>query len=137
VKTNLVIFLIIGVFFFTFAIKNVNSETMIYKSVDNISNNIPRKEDLVGKYLVKSDKKSNLTLNEDGTYSLMINVCNDYYLLSGNYELRDTKLILKNNSSEYEDLKENSELNFTIIDGNTIKNEESLVCITQGTIFEN
>ena len=135
-KNSLLIFLIIGSFFFSFAIKNVNSETMIYNAVDDYYNKIPRKKDLVGKYTIKNDKKSYLLLNNDGTYSLSINVCNNYLLLSGLYELRDTKLILKNTIADYEDLKDNNELNFTIIDDHRIRNDENLVCTTQDSLFE-
>ena len=135
-KNSLLIFLIIGSFFFSFAIKNVNSETMIYNAVDDYYNKIPRKKDLVGKYTIKNDKKSYLLLNNDGTYSLLINVCNNYLLLSGLYELRDTKLILKNTIADYEDLKDNNELNFTIIDDHRIRNDENLVCTTQDSLFE-
>lgn len=109
---------------------------MIYKSVNDNDSDIPRKNELIGKYLVKNDKKSNLTLNDDGTYSLIINVCDNYYSLSGSYELRDTKLVLLNNTNEYEDLKDNKELNFTILNDHKIKNDENLVCISQETLFE-
>ena len=36
----------------------------------------------------------------------------------------------------YDDLDGNEELSFTIIDGNTIKADESLVCTMQETLFE-
>ena len=134
-KIKLAIFLIIGVFFSTFAGSVANSETMIYKSIDNTLT-IPKKSDLIGTYTVKSDKKSFISLNNDGTYNLTINVCNDYLTLSGTYELRDSKLILKNNINDYDDLNNNKELNFTIIDSNKIKSDENLVCIPQETLFE-
>lgn len=134
-KIKLAIFLIIGVFFSTFAGSVANSETMIYKSIDNTLT-IPKKSDLIGTYTVKSDKKSFISLNNDGTYNLTINVCNDYLTISGTYELRDSKLILKNNINDYDDLNNNKELNFTIIGSNKIKSDENLVCIPQETLFE-
>lgn len=107
-KIKLVIFLIIGVFFSTFAGSVANSETMIYKSIDDTFS-IPKKNDLIGTFAVKSDKRSIISLNDDGTYNLTINVCNDYLTLSGTYELRDSKLILKNNINDYDDLNNNKE----------------------------
>ena len=98
--------------------------------------NIPKKQDLLGTYKVKNDKNVNLTLNDNGTYSLTINVCEKYLFLSGIYELRDSKLILKNETSGYEDIDGNKELSFTIIDEHTISSDESLVCTMQKTLFE-
>ena len=98
--------------------------------------NIPKKQDLLGTYMVKDDKHVKLTLNDNGTYSLAINVCENYLLLSGNYELRDSKLILKNTNEMYEDLLGNEELSFTIIDNKSISSDESLVCTVQKTLFE-
>ena len=86
--------------------------------------------------MVKDDKHVKLTLNDNGTYSLAINVCENYLLLSGNYELRDSKLILKNTNEMYEDLIGNEELSFTIIDNKSISSDESLVCTVQKTLFE-
>ena len=98
--------------------------------------NIPKKKDLLGTFKVKDDKHVTLTLEDNGTYSLSINVCEKYLLLSGNYELRDTKLVLKNTNEDYGDLIENNELSFTILDDHTITSDESLVCTTQKTLFE-
>ena len=98
--------------------------------------NIPKKQDLLGTYVVKDDKQVKLTLNENGTYSLAIDVCESYLTLSGNYELRDSKLILKNSNEMYEDLIGNEELSFTIIDNNSISSDESLICTVQKTLFE-
>ena len=97
---------------------------------------IPKKQDLLGTYIVKSDKHVELTLDDYGYYSLSINVCDNYLLLSGPYELRNSKLILKNTNDQYDDLIRNEELTFTIIDSNTITSDESLVCTTQETLFE-
>ena len=140
-KSGFGFFMIIGIIFFAFTIINVYSETLIFNDVNNsliVSSisNIPRKKDLIGTYIVKSDKKTSLVLNDDGTYNLVINVCDDYLNLSGNYELRDSKLILRNDSDYYEDLDGNLELSFTIIDYNKIKVDENLVCTFQETLFE-
>ena len=96
----------------------------------------PKKNDLLGTYTVKKDKHVQLTLNDDGTYYLSINVCDSYLFLSGTYELRNSKLILKNTNEEYDDLIKNEELSFTIVDSNNITSDESLVCTTQETLFE-
>lgn len=98
--------------------------------------NIPKKQDLLGTYTVKNDKHVQLTLNDNGTYSLSINVCNDYLLLSGTYELRNTKLVLNNSNEDYDDLIKNEELTFTIVDSNNITSDESLICTMQETLFE-
>jgi len=97
---------------------------------------IPKKQDLLGTYIVKSDKHVKLTLDDYGYYSLSINVCDSYLLLSGTYELRNSKLILKNSNNQYDDLIRNEELSFTIKDSNSIISDESLVCTTQETLFE-
>lgn len=98
--------------------------------------NIPKKKDLVGTFVVKDDKHVKLTLEDSGSYSLAINVCDNYLFLSGSYELRDSKLILKNTNESYNDLLGNEELSFTIVDNKTITSDESLVCTTQKTLFE-
>ena len=98
--------------------------------------NIPKKNDLLGTYTVKNDKHVSLTLNDNGIYYLSINVCDNYLLLSGNYELRNSKLVLKNINKDYYDLVGNEELTFTIVDSNNIISDESLVCTTQETLFE-
>ena len=97
---------------------------------------IPKKQDLLGTYIVKNDKHVKLTLDDYGYYSLSINVCDSYLLLSGTYELRNSKLILKNSNNQYDDLIRNEELSFTIKDSNSIISDESLVCTTQETLFE-
>jgi hypothetical protein len=98
--------------------------------------NIPKKQDLLGTYTVKDDKHVKLILNDNGTYNLAINVCNDYLTLSGSYELRDSKLILKNTNELYDDLIGNEELSFTIKDDKSIISDESLICTVQETLFE-
>ena len=95
-----------------------------------------KKVDLLGTYIVKSDKNSKLTLKNDGTYELIISVCEKHITLTGKYELTNTKLKLKNTANSYEDLKDNEELSFTIVDENIIKSDESLMCTSQGTLFE-
>ena len=95
-----------------------------------------KKVDLLGTYIVKSDKNSKLTLKNDGTYELIISVCEKHITLTGKYELTNTKLKLKNTANFYEDLKDNEELSFTIVDENIIKSDESLMCTSQVTLFE-
>lgn len=97
---------------------------------------IPKKNQLLGTYVAKNDKNTKLILKNDGTYSLTIDVCEDYLLLTGKYELRDSNLKLHNNSKYHEDLDGNEELSFTILDENTIISNERLVCTTQETLFE-
>lgn len=139
-KNNSLFFGIIGTIAIAFAVTNVNSmQTKIYygdKDPNLIEKRVLKKNDLLGTYTVKGDKNSNISLNNDGTYSLTINVCEKYLTLKGEYELADTKLKLKNNNYLYDDLDGNEELYFTIVDGNTIKSDESLVCTTQETLFE-
>ena len=141
-KGNFLIF-IIGALLLFFVTTNVNSlQTFIIRN--NIetktigsTKKIPKKNDLVGTYKVKNDKKAFLKLKEDGTYDLNINVCNDYLLLNGKYELMDTKLKLYNNNDLiYEDLNGNMELSFKIVDENILESLESLVCTEQETLFE-
>ena len=56
---------------------------------------------------------------------------------TGKYELMDSKLKLYNESNlMYEDLAGNMELSFTIVNDNTIKSLEKLVCTEEGTLFE-
>ena len=142
-RSNSLFFGIIGTIAAAFAATNAKS-LQTNASITNPDGNIivtetvsaPKKNDLLGTYTVKNDKNTKLTLKNDGTYSLTINVCEKYLLLSGNYELRDTKLVLKNTNEDYGDLIENNELSFTILDDHTITSDESLVCTTQKTLFE-
>ena len=136
---------IIGALIIFFLSTNVFSlQTFIGNSdfendVNNVGNikNIPKKNDLIGTYIVKKDKQSNISLKEDGTYTLTINACDNYLLLTGKYELMDSKLRLYNESNlMYEDLAGNMELSFTIVNDNTIKSLEKLVCTEEGTLFE-
>ncbi len=124
----------------TTSINNFRANASITNQDDNVivkeSVSIPKKKDLLGTYIVKNDKNTKLTLKNDGTYSLTINVCKKYLLLTGTYDLRDSKLTLKNKSKYHEDLNGNEELSFTIIDEKTIKSDESLVCTSQETLFE-
>ncbi len=95
----------------------------------------PRKNQLIGTYTTEKNKNVKLILDEDGNYSLTIDVCENYLVLSGTYELRDSMLKLHNTSDYHSDLSKNEELTFTIIDDKNIKLEESLVCTTQNTLF--
>ena len=98
--------------------------------------NGPKKDNLIGTYIVQDDKFSKLDVKEDGSYSLTINVCEKYIELAGKYEIRDTKLKLINNEYSYEDLNGNEELTFSIVDEKTLRADESLVCVPQETLFE-
>lgn len=142
-RSNSLFFGIIGTFAVALAatnVKNVQTNASITNQDDNViveeAISIPKKQELLGTYIVKNDKNTKLTLKNDGTYSLTINVCEKYLLLSGTYELRDSKITLKNSSNYHEDLSGNEELSFTIIDNKTIMSDESLVCTTQETLFE-
>ena len=95
----------------------------------------PKKNQLIGTYTTEKNKNVKLILDEDGNYSLTIDVCENYLVLSGTYELRDSMLKLHNTSDYHSDLSKNEELTFTIIDDKNIKLEESLVCTTQNTLF--
>ncbi len=124
----------------TVNVKSLQTNLNLTKIDDDFSTQIaanrPKKQDLLGTFKVKKDKNVKLTLNDNGTYSLTINVCETYLFISGTYELRGSKLILKNNAASYDDLRENEELSFTIIDDHTVSSDESLVCTTQKTLFE-
>ena len=121
-------------------VKSLQTNINLYDIDDNYSLqtklNIPKKQDLLGTFTVKDDKHVKLTLEDSGSYYLAINVCDNYLLLSGSYELRDSKLILKNTDGSYSDLLGNEELSFTILDNHSITSDESLVCTTQETLFE-
>jgi hypothetical protein len=95
----------------------------------------PKKNQLIGTYTTEKNKNVKLILDSDGNYSLTIDVCENYLVLSGTYELRDSMLKLHNTSNYHSDLSNNEELTFTIIDDKNIKLEESLVCTTQNTLF--
>lgn len=141
-RSNSLLFGIIGTLAVALAatnVKNIQTNIGITDHDDVIvteSVSIPKKKDLLGTFIVKNDRNSKLTLKDDGTYSLIIDVCEKYLLLTGTYELRDLKLKLHNSSSYHDDLVGNEELSFTIIDANTIMSDESLVCTTQETLFE-
>ena len=95
----------------------------------------PKKNQLIGTYTTENNKSVKLILGEDGNYSLTIDVCENYLVLSGTYELRDSVLKLHNTSNYHSDLNNNEELTFTIIDDKNLKLDESLVCTTQNTLF--
>ena len=143
-KSNSLFFGIIGTLAVGFATVNAKSLQTNINITDSNEKGIivaetvkaPKKNELLGTYVVKKDRNSKLTLKNDGTYSLTINVCEKYLLLTGTYDLRDSKLILHNNSNYHEDLEGNAELTFTIIDETSITSDESLVCTTQNTLFE-
>jgi hypothetical protein len=95
----------------------------------------PKKNQLIGTYTTENNRSVKLILGEDGIYSLTIDVCENYLVLSGTYELRDSVLKLHNTSNYHSDLNNNEELTFTIIDDKNLKLDESLVCTTQNTLF--
>ncbi len=128
-----IVILIILVFFF---INLANDD-----DVNLINNSIDRSgvvEDVTGSYEVKNDKNSKLLLNDDGTYSFNLNICEGYLELKGVYEVRDRNLYLINRTSyeEYTNLYDNEEFHFTILDDNSIRLEEDLVCLYRETLFE-
>ena len=94
--------------------------------------------DVTGVYTVKKDKNSRVLLNDDGTYSLNLNVCDGYLELNGQYEVRDKNIYLinRNNYEDYPSLTNNEELHFEIVDEKTIELEEDLVCLFGETLFE-
>ena len=105
VRRSSLFFGIIGTLFAGYAASNVKMlQTSIYysdKPLDFIEKTVIKKDDLLGNYKVKDDKTSNISLYDDGTYSLTINVCEKYVTLKGEYELADSKLKLKNNNNLY------------------------------------
>lgn len=142
-RSNRLFFGIIGTLAIALAATNVKSLQTNVSITDHDNEivatetiSVPRKKDLIGTYTVKSDRNAKLVLKNNGTYSLVINVCEKYLKLTGTYELKDSKLSLHNNSNYHQDLAQNEELSFTIIDENTIMSNESLVCTTQETLFE-
>ena len=129
-----VVFVLIATNAKTLQTSLVSVDTM--KNIKTIETKVFKKNDLIGTYVVKKDKSSKLELRDDGTYYLNINVCENYLLLTGKYEIRDSKLKLYNSDYSYDDLNGNDELTFTILDDKTIKSDESLVCTIQETLFE-
>ena len=131
-----IILLIILVFFFV-NISNSDGANLKNNSKRNMNKNLTV-EDVSGSYEVKKDKNSKLVLIEDGTYSLNLNICGGYLELQGVYEIRDKHLYLLNKVKyeDFEDLKDNEEIKFTLVDENTIKLEEDLECVFRETVFE-
>ncbi len=131
-----IILLIILVFFFV-NITNDDGANLRNNSKKNMNKNLTV-EDVSGSYEVKKDKNSKLVLIEDGTYSLNLNICGGYLELQGVYEIRDKHLYLLNRVmyDDFEDLKDNEEIKFTIVDENTVKLEEDLECVFRETLFE-
>ena len=131
-----IILLIILVFFFV-NISNSDGANLKNNSKRNMNKNLTV-EDVSGSYEVEKDKNSKLVLIEDGTYSLNLNICGGYLELQGVYEIRDKHLYLLNKVKyeDFEDLKDNEEIKFTLVDENTIKLEEDLECVFRETVFE-
>ena len=99
---------------------------------------IIEKINVIGTYKVKKDKNSKLIIKEHGEYELSINLCSGYLTINGRYEQIDKSLRLINdmNNEEYENLNNNREISFTIVDENTIRLDEDLECLHQKTLFE-
>ena len=140
-RSNGLFFLLVGVVSLFIAMPNIEA---LKTSVNTVkekeifvakTKETPKKHQLIGTYTTENNKNVKLVLGEDGTYSLTIDVCENYLLLTGTYELRDSMLKLHNTSNYHSDLSNNVELTFTIIDDKNIKLDESLVCTTQNTLF--
>ena len=130
-----IIILILVVFF---AINISSDDVQLRNNIDRDVDRSVSLNDVTGTFTVKDDKNSKLLLNEDGTYSLNINICEGYLELQGVYELRDKNIYLINRTSyeEFPNLYENEEFHFTVLDDNTVKLEEDLVCLFRDTLFE-
>lgn len=119
--------------------EDVNNTTSDVPTEENSPDkNMPEKKDITGTYIVKNDKKSLLVIKDNGQYELNINVCEGYLKIVGNYEVADKKLRLLNDTDyeNYENIYKNREFSFTILDDNTIRLDEDLVCLFQNTLFE-
>ena len=130
-----IVILILIVFF---AVNISNDDVQLKNTMDNgVVRSISTNE-IYGVYNVKGDQNTKLVINEDGTYSLNLDICSGHLELKGVYELRDKKLYLINRTSyeEFENLNNNSEFHFTVNDDDTIKLEEDLECVFRGTLFE-
>jgi len=130
-----IIILILVVFF---AINISSDDVQLRNNIDRDVDRSVSLNDVTGTFTVKDDKNSKLLLNDDGTYSLNINICEGYLELQGVYELRDKNIYLINRTSyeEFPNLYENEEFHFTVLDDNTVKLEEDLVCLFRDTLFE-
>lgn len=113
-------------------VDNKENNSDVDKSFNLINNN------LFGVYTVKNDKKSFISITDDGSYSLTINKCDGYLTLEGTYEIRDKKLILNNSNviSDIDTLNNNENIDFQIIDSNSIVLSEDIACLYQNTLFE-
>ena len=127
---------------FSVSFKNyfIDDEDDTINDINNIvdKNIVSEKINIIGTYSVKDDIKSRLIIEEEGKYTININVCEKYIELSGNYEIADKKLKLINYGEKlnYDTLDNNFELSFTIIDENKIRLDEDLECVIQNTVFE-
>ena len=124
-----------GVYYFY-----TQEEKEIPNNNDEPINKLPPSNELeiFGTYIVKDDKTSKLIIKENGEYDLTVNLCNGYLNILGTYEKAGNKLRLinKNNYNDYPSLEGNTEFSLTIIDENTIRLDEDLVCLFQNTLFE-
>ena len=135
-----IILILIGVYF---AVTENKEQKTANKKPSNINidkNTGTEKINILGDYVVKDDKNSKLIIKENGEYELHINLCHGYLETRGTYEKSNEKLRLHNSdinaNEEYPGLYQNTEFSFTIIDENTIRLDEDLVCLFQNTLFE-
>lgn len=136
-----IILIVLGVYFALTETKEQKSDNKNPSNINidkNNQENENEKINILGNYVVKDDKNSRLIIKENGEYELHINLCHGYLETSGTYETSNDKLRLLNEEiyEEYPTLYENKEFSFTIIDENTIRLDEDLVCLFQNTLFE-
>ena len=130
-----IVILILIVFF---AVNISNDDVQLKNTMDSGVVRSLSTDEIYGVYNVKGDQNTKLVINEDGTYSLNLDICSGHLELKGVYELRDKNLYLINRTSyeEFENLNNNSEFHFIVNDDDTIKLEEDLECVFRGTLFE-
>lgn len=139
-RVIVILFIISGLYFVISGnVKNkeVVDENSINKNNIN-KNNKTEKININGTFIVKDDKNSKLIINDNGEYELFINSCQGYLKVTGKYSIIENKLRLINKEEykEYPTINENKEFSLTIIDEETIKLDEELLCLFQGTLFE-
>lgn len=132
-----VLVLVLGLYLFYTSEEDLDNNKNLYN--ENINrNNQSKSFDIIGEFVVKDDKNSKLIIKDNGEYELNINLCNGYLTTTGKYELVENKLRLLNEKvyNEYPSLKDNYEFSLSVVDDNTLRLEEDLVCLFQKTLFE-
>lgn len=132
-----VLVLVLGLYLFYTSEEDLDNNKNLYN--ENINrNNQSKSFDIIGEFIVKDDKNSKLIIKDNGEYELNINLCNGYLTTTGKYELVENKLRLLNEKvyNEYPSLKDNYEFSLSVVDDNTLRLEEDLVCLFQKTLFE-